>query len=152
MAAVTPGSPATWTSRSGLAGSSSSRMAAAAAGAAPATGSSLPPSTRLLLGTLLVELLTPEEDLSRANVFNVRPLAARLTGITGWLRRTAAGSIPGGHFGASTGAAAALWSPPAHGCRSSAIGPPGRAARALAAFIAAQRDARRCRTRWPAAR
>jgi len=62
------------------------------------------------LGTLLVDLLTPEEELSRANVFNVRLLAARLTGITGWLRRQpAARSLPVGYFGASTGAAAALW-------------------------------------------
>lgn len=62
------------------------------------------------LGTLLVDLLTPDEELSRANVFNVRLLAARLTSITGWLRRNpAARSLPVGYFGASTGAAAALW-------------------------------------------
>jgi putative phosphoribosyl transferase len=62
------------------------------------------------LGTLLADLLTPEEELSRANVFNVRLLAARLTGLTGWLRRhPAARGLPVGYFGASTGAAAALW-------------------------------------------
>ena len=62
------------------------------------------------LGTLLADLLTPEEALRRVNVFDVRLLAARLTGITRWLRRhPAARGIPLGYFGASTGAAAALW-------------------------------------------
>jgi len=62
------------------------------------------------LGTLLADLLTPEEELRRANVFDVRLLAARLTGITRWLHRhPAARGIPFGYFGASTGAAAALW-------------------------------------------
>jgi putative phosphoribosyl transferase len=62
------------------------------------------------LGTLLADLLTSEEELSRANVFDVRLLAARLTGLTGWLgRHPAARGLPVGYFGASTGAAAALW-------------------------------------------
>jgi len=62
------------------------------------------------LGTLQADLLTPEEALRRANVFDVRLLAARLTGITRWLRRhPAARGLPVGYFGASTGAAAALW-------------------------------------------
>lgn len=62
------------------------------------------------LGTLLADLLTPEEELRRANVFDVRLLAARLTGSTRWLHRhPAARGIPLGYFGASTGAAAALW-------------------------------------------
>ena len=39
------------------------------------------------LGTLLADLLTPEEELRRADVFDVRLLAARLTGITRWLHR-----------------------------------------------------------------
>ena len=61
------------------------------------------------LGTLQAGLLTPEEALRRANVSDVRLLAARLTGITRWLRRhPAARGIPLGYFGASTGAAAAL--------------------------------------------
>jgi dienelactone hydrolase len=60
---------------------------------------------------LLADLLTPEEEeLSRANVFDVRLLAARLTGLTGWLgRHPAVRGLPVGYFGASTGAAAALW-------------------------------------------
>jgi len=62
------------------------------------------------LGTLLVDLLTGDEELSHAYVFNVPLLAARLAGITGWLRSAAAtAAIPLGYFGASTGAAAALW-------------------------------------------
>ena len=62
------------------------------------------------LGTLLVDLLTAEEELGHAYVFNVPLLAARLAGITGWLRcQPAAATIPLGYFGASTGAAAALW-------------------------------------------
>ena len=36
------------------------------------------------LGTLLADLLTPEEALRRANVFDVRLLAARLTGAPSW--------------------------------------------------------------------
>ena len=62
------------------------------------------------LGTPLVDLLTGEEELSRSYVFNVPLLVARLAGITGWLRsEPAAAAIPLGYFGASTGAAAALW-------------------------------------------
>jgi len=62
------------------------------------------------LGTLLFDLLTPDEELDRANVFDVGLLARRLTQVTGWLRaqpRAARAAI--GYFGASTGAAAALW-------------------------------------------
>ena len=62
------------------------------------------------LGTLLFDLLTPEEEADRANVFDIGLLAGRLTGVTGWLRRQpAAARLPVGYFGASTGAAAALW-------------------------------------------
>jgi len=62
------------------------------------------------LGTLLFDLLTPEEELNRANVFDIGLLADRLAEVTGWLRalpRAAGAAV--GHFGASTGAAAALW-------------------------------------------
>ena len=61
------------------------------------------------LGTLLVDLLTPDEELSRANVFNVALLAARLTAITRWLRdQPGTAAVPVGYFGAGTGTAAAL--------------------------------------------
>ncbi|AQT72559.1 phosphoribosyltransferase family protein [Streptomyces sp. fd1-xmd] len=59
------------------------------------------------LGTLLFDLLTPAEEADRANVFAIETLAGRLTDATAWLRRRAA--LPIGYFGASTGAAAALW-------------------------------------------
>ena len=79
------------------------------------------------LGTLLFDLLTRAEGADRGNVFDVDLLAGRLLGATRWLRRSlleadgasatqaAAGSptppptLTVGYFGASTGAAAALW-------------------------------------------
>lgn len=62
------------------------------------------------LGTLLLDLLTPEEEADRANVFDVELLARRLAAVTGWLRaQPSAGQAVVGYFGASTGAAAALW-------------------------------------------
>lgn len=61
------------------------------------------------LGTLLADLLTVDEEGDRARVFDIPLLAARLTGITGWLRdQPAASGLRVGYFGASTGAAAAL--------------------------------------------
>jgi putative phosphoribosyl transferase len=61
------------------------------------------------LGTLLVDLLTPDEELSRVNVFNVALLAARLAAVTRWLRdQPGTAAVPLGYFGASTGTAAAL--------------------------------------------
>jgi putative phosphoribosyl transferase len=62
------------------------------------------------LGTLLLDLLTPAEEADRANVFDVELLARRLAEVTSWLRtQSAAGQGAVGYFGASTGAAAALW-------------------------------------------
>ncbi|HSP53093.1 MAG TPA: phosphoribosyltransferase [Cryobacterium sp.] len=62
------------------------------------------------LGTLLLDLLTEEEEPLRANVFDIGLLAHRLTAVTGWLgTRTDTGSLPVCYFGASTGAGAALW-------------------------------------------
>lgn len=61
------------------------------------------------LGTLLLDLLSPGEELNRANVFNVELLAGRLGAATDWLgSRPDAASLHMGYFGASTGAAAAL--------------------------------------------
>jgi putative phosphoribosyl transferase len=61
------------------------------------------------LGTLLFDLLTPEEELDRSNVFDIELLASRLIDVTGWLTRYEEWpSQPIGYFGASTGAAAAL--------------------------------------------
>lgn len=62
------------------------------------------------LATLLLDLLTQEEGTVRANVFDVRLLANRLLAATRWAdRSTEVGGLPHGYFGASTGAAAALW-------------------------------------------
>lgn len=61
------------------------------------------------LATLLLDLLTPEEEHNRENVFDIALLAKRLMIATEW-----AGTDPRtnemhvGYFGASTGAAAAL--------------------------------------------
>ena len=65
---------------------------------------------RAPLATLLFDLLTPGEDGDRSAVFDIPLLGARLAAATRWLRETeAAGRLPLGYFGASTGAAAALW-------------------------------------------
>jgi putative phosphoribosyl transferase len=62
------------------------------------------------LGSLLFDLLTPAEELERANVFDVELLARRLARATAWVReQPATEGLPVGFFGASTGAAAALW-------------------------------------------
>jgi putative phosphoribosyl transferase len=62
------------------------------------------------LGTVLLDLLTPEEERNRANVFDVRLLAARLGAATQWLHNQRELSrMRIGYFGASTGAGAALW-------------------------------------------
>ncbi|WP_175407296.1 phosphoribosyltransferase [Streptomyces sp. TRM64462] len=61
------------------------------------------------LGTLLFDLLTEEEGRDRDLVFDIPLLAGRLAGATAWLRRTYPHAPPVCWFGASTGAAAALW-------------------------------------------
>lgn len=61
------------------------------------------------MGTLLVDLLTPQEDQDYQRRFDISLLARRLHDAAKWLRqekRTA--MLPIGLFGASTGAAAAL--------------------------------------------
>jgi putative phosphoribosyl transferase len=64
---------------------------------------------RVGLGTLLLDLLTVEEELDRTNVFDIDLLADRLVSTTLWLhRRPEARDLKVGYFGASTGAAAAL--------------------------------------------
>ena len=65
------------------------------------------------LGTLLMDLLTSEEDaidqVTRQIRFDIPLLGDRLTGAIDWLRsEPATGALPVGLFGASTGAAAAL--------------------------------------------
>jgi putative phosphoribosyl transferase len=65
------------------------------------------------LATLLMDLLTPEEDEVDARTaelrFDVGLLAARLAAATDWLtEQDETHALPVGYFGASTGAAAAL--------------------------------------------
>jgi hypothetical protein len=62
------------------------------------------------MATLLFDLLTPAEAQDRRNVFDVPLLASRLSEAIERVRsRPEVGSLPLGLFGASTGAAAALW-------------------------------------------
>ncbi len=74
------------------------------------------------LGTLLFDLLTTEEERDRANVFDIGLLAGRLGAATRWLHEQ-----PGlagariGYFGASTGAAAALWAAAEPGNEAAAV-------------------------------
>jgi putative phosphoribosyl transferase len=93
------------------------------------------------LGTLLFDLLTAEEEQDRANVFDIGLLASRLGAVTRWMREQ-----PGlagarvGYFGASTGAAAALWAAAEPGGEVAAVvsrgGRPDLAMRRLAAVRA----------------
>jgi putative phosphoribosyl transferase len=62
------------------------------------------------VATLLFDLLSPDEELNRQNVFDIQLLGARLTAATCYLStEPALARLPIGYFGASTGAAAALW-------------------------------------------
>ena len=61
------------------------------------------------LGTLLFDLLTPEEDVTYANRFDIDMLSDRLAAATKTaLARPELAGLPVGYFGASTGAAAAI--------------------------------------------
>ena len=62
------------------------------------------------LGTLLFDLLTPAEEGDRTNVFDIQLLGRRLSEVTNWLHSLPeASDVSISYFGASTGAAAALW-------------------------------------------
>ena len=59
--------------------------------------------------TLLMDLLTEQEDRVRANRFDIDLLTERLLGVTQWARtHFLTSGLPVGYFGASTGAASAL--------------------------------------------
>lgn len=59
--------------------------------------------------TLLLDLLTPEEEGDRNNVFDIQLLASRLLEATDWARaKPELSALPIGYFGASTGGGAAL--------------------------------------------
>ncbi len=66
------------------------------------------------IGTLLFDLLTPEEEEAEGETgryrFDIPLLGERLVGVLAWLERTSGiPRLPVGLFGASTGAAAALF-------------------------------------------
>ncbi len=83
-------------------GSGSSRLSPRNAAVAEALGGAG-------FATLLFDLLRPEEERNRANVFDIPLLADRLVAAVRWLERGSdLGGLPLGLFGASTGAAAAL--------------------------------------------
>ncbi|MGW2085164.1 phosphoribosyltransferase family protein [Streptomyces sp. NPDC001880] len=74
------------------------------------------------LATLLFDLLTAEEEIDRANVFDTGLLARRLADATGWLPgQPETDGLAVGYFGASTGAAAALWAAAEPGARIAAV-------------------------------
>jgi putative phosphoribosyl transferase len=61
------------------------------------------------IGTLLMDLLTPEEDMNYQTRFDIPLLTQRLLIATSWIWGEAfTKDLPIGYFGASTGAAAAL--------------------------------------------
>lgn len=61
------------------------------------------------IGTLLMDLLTPEEDMNYQTRFDIPLLTKRLLAATRWIKsEMLAKNLPIGYFGASTGAAAAL--------------------------------------------
>ncbi len=61
------------------------------------------------VGSLLLDLLTPDEEKDRSNVFDIDLLATRLAAATRWLQTsTQTMHCRIGYFGASTGAGAAI--------------------------------------------
>ena len=95
--------------------------------------------------TLLFDLLLPTESEDRANVFDVELLGGRLGDAAAWLRGpdgpTDLAELPIGYFGASTGAAAALWAAavPGRGSRPSCRAAAGRISPALVSEPCARR-------------
>lgn len=74
------------------------------------------------IGTLLMDLLTPEEDMDYQTRFDIPLLTRRLLVATQWIKaEKLTGNLPLGYFGASTGAAAALQAAAALGKEISAV-------------------------------
>jgi putative phosphoribosyl transferase len=74
------------------------------------------------LATLLFDLLDPDEAADRGNVFDIELLAERLGLATEHLaEHEPVHGLPVGYFGASTGAAAALWAASLLGPRVKAV-------------------------------
>src|SRR6266540_3187275 len=61
------------------------------------------------IATLLIDLLTKQEDMEYENRFNISLLSGRLVTVTGWaFQQKELMKLPTGYFGASTGAASAF--------------------------------------------
>jgi putative phosphoribosyl transferase len=74
------------------------------------------------MGTLLLDLLTPQEDRDYQTRFDISLLTQRLNTAIAWLRQHPSTRALGiGLFGASTGAAAALQAAAAHGAAIAAV-------------------------------
>jgi dienelactone hydrolase len=74
------------------------------------------------MGTLLMDLLTPEEDMDDETRFDIPLLTHRLLAATDWLQtQHRLNQLPIGYFGASTGAAAALQAAAEPGNKISAV-------------------------------
>jgi putative phosphoribosyl transferase len=94
------------------------------------------------MATLLLDLLTPEEELDRRKVFDIELLASRLISATQWVQeRAKTTGLPIGYFGSSTGAGAALLAAAQQGSEIAAVvsrgGRPDLAIEALADVKAA---------------
>ncbi|HSL79833.1 MAG TPA: hypothetical protein VK877_09240, partial [Pseudolabrys sp.] len=74
------------------------------------------------VATLLFDLLTPDEEFDRTNVFDIPLLAERLVDVVGWIdEQPGLVGLRLGFFGASTGAAAALVAAAMLGARVGAV-------------------------------
>jgi len=74
------------------------------------------------IGTLLMDLPTPEEDMNYQTRFDIPLLTHRLLAATRWIKNDKSlAHLPIGYFGASTGAAAALQATAASGGEISAV-------------------------------
>lgn len=74
------------------------------------------------IGTLLMDLLTPEEDVNYQTRFDIPLLTKRLLAATRWVKAEVfTCKLPLGYFGASTGAAAALQAASVLGMEVSAV-------------------------------
>ena len=74
------------------------------------------------IATLLFDLLTPDEELDRTNVFDIPLLAERLIDVVAWIdSQPKLAGLSLGLFGASTGPAAALVAAAKLGARAGAV-------------------------------
>jgi dienelactone hydrolase len=78
------------------------------------------------LGSLLFDLLTVGEDTHYEKRFDIGLLAQRLMGATRWAAAQLGPTVKIGYFGASTGAAAALWAAAELGSVSAVVSRGGR--------------------------